>query len=308
MMNKTPAALFSAIMLCAALLASCDKPQTERIADSRGRGTAVEIPVKKDRVISAMPSNTEILVDLGLADRIVALDKYSKGIAGIDENLPVIDIMYPDIEFIASLNPDMIIAHGMSRVGAGDDPFAVLRSAGIAVVYLTMSNSIDGIYNDIAFTANLFDVQQRGQELIALMKADIAAVADIGKTITHKKTVYFEIEPPPAITSFGGGTYLNEMIELVGAENIFKTEKGIIFPSIEQILVRNPDVLITNVDYIPDPINNLRNRTGFEYISAVQNNMVFHIDADSSSRPTRNIIKALKELAKDIYPEFYASL
>jgi iron complex transport system substrate-binding protein len=296
---------FFLVPLLVCMIFSCGGKNVEKITD-RG-GNTIVVPQKKDRIISAMPSNTEILVDLGLADRLVAVDKYSKDIEGVDAALPALDIMYPDVEFIVSLNPDIIIAHGMSHVGAGDDPFAALRSAGISVIYLSMSNSIEGIYGDIAFLANLFDMPERGEAIIANMKADIEKIAAVGKTIQNKKTVYFEINPAPSITSFGRDTYLNEMIELTGAVNIFANEKGILFPTLEEILMRNPDVMMTNVNFINDAIGNLVSRPGFEYVNAVKNGAVFYIDANSSSRPTNHIIKALDEMARDIYPEYYAA-
>jgi len=294
------------IVVFVSMLFSCADKEKEKLLDRKGN--AIVLPPKKDRVISAMPSNTEILVDLGLAGSLVATDKYSKDIAGIPADLPAIDIMYPDIEFIVSLDPDMIIAHSMSHVGAGDDPFAALRSAGISVVYLSMSNSIEGIYGDIAFLAGLFDVPERGEAIITKMKADIAAIAAIAETIAPKKTVYFEINPAPSITSFGRETYLNEMLELAGAVNIFNDTKGIIFPNVEEILMRDPDVMITNVNFIEDALGNLIARPGFEYTAAVKNGEVFYIDANSSSRPTNHIISALKEIAKDVYPQYYAAL
>ena len=46
-------------------------------------------------------------------------------------------------------------------------------------------------------------------------------------------------------------------------------------------------------------------RDGWDNITAVKEKAVYSIDANSSSRPTQNIIKALKEMAKAVYPEHY---
>jgi iron complex transport system substrate-binding protein len=288
-----------------ALFISCNRGNEQpKIIDRAGH--IVALPEKIERIISVSPSNTEIIAALGLAGKLVATDPHSKDIDGIDKNLPDINFFYPDAEAIIALSPDVIIANGLNRIGTGEDPLALLQTAHIAVMYVPMSNSIEGIYGDIAFIAGILNADERGNEVIANMRAEIEAVAAIGKTIQHKKSVYFEIEPPPSIATLGGGTYLNEMIEIVGATNIFGGEKGILFPNNEQILFRNPDVILTNVDYTPAPLQELKNRPGFHLISAVKNNAVYLIDANTSARPSQNIVYALREIARDIYPEYFS--
>ena len=137
------------------------------------------------------------------------------------------------------------------------------------------------------------------------MKSQINEIAEKSKNIKQKKTVYFEISPAPSLYSFGNSTFLNEMIELVGAENIFKDENGWLAASAESIIDKNPDVILTNVDYIDNPIQEIKSREGFENINAVKNNQVYLIDKNSSSRPSQHIIKALNEMAKAIYPNVY---
>ncbi|WP_426079956.1 ABC transporter substrate-binding protein, partial [Escherichia coli] len=65
-----------------------------------------------------------------------------------------------------------------------------------------------------------------GQKLIKTMDQEIDEVAKIGKTIKKPKTVLFEVDALPDIYSFGNGTFLNEMIETIGAKNVLANEKG----------------------------------------------------------------------------------
>ena len=95
------------------------------------------------------------------------------------------------------------------------------------------------------------------------------------------------------------------MIELIGAENIFKDENAWLAPGAESIIDKNPDVILTNVDYIDNPIDEIKTRDGFENINAVKNNQIYLIDKNSSSRPSNHIIKALNQMAKAIYPDVY---
>jgi iron complex transport system substrate-binding protein len=108
------------------------------------------------------------------------------------------------------------------------------------------------------------------------------------------------------MVSLGHNTYLHEMIEIIGAENIFAGEGGIIFPSAEAVISGNPDVIFTNVYYgdgpeAEDAVEEIKKRPGFEHIRAVQNNRVYQIDADSSSRPSARILTALKQMAQGLY-------
>ena len=77
------------------------------------------------------------------------------------------------------------------------------------------------------------------------------------------------------------------------------TEKTVINPN------TNPDVILTTVNYVENPTEEIKSRPGWEHINAIKNNQVYYIDANSASRPTQNIIKALNEIAKAVYPDQY---
>jgi iron complex transport system substrate-binding protein len=219
--------------------------------------------------------------------------------------LPLLDFFYPDAEAIIKLNPDIIIASGHNATGSGEDPFRLLSEAGIPVVYISMSKSIDDIYQDIAFIAGLLKVPQKDWQVIDSMKAQIAEISQKTAQADVKRTVYFEISAAPDMFTFGKDSFIDDMISVVGARNIFGNENWIVMPSAESIIERNPDVIITNVNYIDDPIGEIKSRPGFNHINAVINNRVYQIDADSSSRPSSRIILALRQMAQSVYPELY---
>ena len=294
------------IILCMVLIfaVGCSSTETEKTVTDR-EGNEVTIPTKIERIVSTAPSNTEVLVDLGVADKLVCVDNYSEGIEGLNKDVEKMDFSAPDAEAIIGLEPDIIIASGYNKSGSGDDPFKAVSDAGISVVYIPSSNSINGIYKDIEFLASIVNAEDEGQKIISNMKKEISEIAEKGKTIKDKKTVYFEIGPAPTLYSIGKDTFVNEMISLIGAENIFKDEESWISPTEESVLDANPDVILTNVNYVDDPVSEIIGRQGWDSITAVKNKDVYSIDADSSSRPTPNIIKALKEMAKAIYPDVY---
>ena len=252
------------------VLSGCSS-QTDRMVTDR-EGTEVNIPTKIEKIISTAPSNTEVLMALGLGDKLVAIDKYSTDIEGINTELPQIDFLNPDAETIIGLEPDIVIASGHNKTGSVEDPFKAISEAGIPVVYIPSSDSIDGIYKDIEFIADVVNERSKGKEIVDDMKAQVEEIKAIGDTITDKKSVYFEISPAPYLSSFGKSTFLNEMIEIIGAKNIFENEEGWISPTAEAIIDANPDVIITNAGYMENPTEEIKSRDAWENINAIKNN------------------------------------
>ena len=267
-------------------------------------GNEFNVPAEINTIISTAPSNTEVLVGLGLADKLVAVDKYSADVEGISEDLPKIDFRNPDAEAIIALNPDIVIASGHNKAG-DEDPFALIKEAGIPVAYIPSSYSIEGIYGDIEFIASLTDTEKEGKELVNSMKKEVDAIKAIGDTIQDKKNVYFEIGAGSGLYTFGNETFLNEMIETIGATNIFGEENSWITVTPEAVIDANPDVILANTPGTNEAgltaVEDIVSREGWDTITAVKNGDVYQIDKNSSSRGSQNIIKA-------VYPDEYKGL
>ena len=273
-------------------------------------GRTVTISGAVNRIVSTAPSNTEIIADLGMADKLVAIDRHSANVIAPDgypeipEGLPLLDFFYPDAELLINLQPDIIIASGHNPTGSGNDPFRLLSEAGVPVVYISMSCSIEEIYNDIALIAGLLQVQEKGEELIASMKDEIQNIVStlsiLNSQFSTLPSIYFEISAAPQMMTFGNGSFIDDMISTAGGLNIFKNENWLVSPGAESIIERNPDIILTNVNYIADPITEIKNRPGFNHINAVKNNRIYLIDNDSSSRPSARIIFALRQMSNAI--------
>jgi len=268
-------------------------------------GNPIEIPAIIDAVVSIGPSNTEILVALGLSDKIVATDSYSEGIPEISPGIAYLDMLFPDGEQIISLGPDVIFVTGMGKETTGDSPLSLIGATGICVLFIPSSSSIEGIKEDIRFIAAVMGEQAKGESIVSEMEGAIDAVMAVGRTVTEKKSVYFEISAAPWMYSFGTGVFLNEMIEMLGATNIFADQEEWLAVADEVILAADPDVILTSVDYIDDPVGEIMARPGWGGITAVREGAVHRIDTNASNRPSHNIVKALLEMARAVYPDRY---
>ncbi|MDR0863092.1 MAG: ABC transporter substrate-binding protein [Oscillospiraceae bacterium] len=280
-----------------------ETPAEPSIAADR-QGNPITIPAEINRVITFGPANAEILVGLGVADKIIAIDTYAFDVAGLPADLPAYDMYTPDAEQILTLEPDVLIVTGMAQ-SQGSDPFKPLSDAGVCVIYVPSSESIEGIREDIRFLGNVFGKTDAANTLVADIDAKIAEVKAIGDTITDKKTVFFTLADSSYLYSFGSGTFLNEIIELVGAANVFADQTSWIGVSDEQVLSANPDVILTSVNYLEDAIADIVSIPGFDAITAVQNGDVYYIDTNLSNRANQNITKAIDQIAEAIYPDVY---
>lgn len=282
-----------------------DNGETRIVKDRNG--TEYSIPTDVERIIGATPAVTEIIAGLGEADKLVAIDNYSTDVEGIDADLPTFDTMAPDIEMLIGLEPQVLIASSNSQV-SDDDPYKTLTEQGVTVIYMDNSVSLDGIMQDITFIADIVGNSEKGTEMTTSIKDKMTEISDIAATIPddQKKSVYFEISPAPDLCTFGTGNFLDEILTLVGAKNCFGDKEGWITPSEEAIIGQNPDVILTNVNYTQDDqVKFIKARSGWEGINAVKNGEVYMIDANASSRPTQNIVKAMDQIAQTIYPDLY---
>jgi iron complex transport system substrate-binding protein len=284
------------------LIPGCSESQ-ETLTDLEGN--EVPLPDKVERIISTAPSNSEILLALGQGSKIVATDNYTDEHEDLNPDRVLLDFKSPDAETIISLEPDIIIASGHNKTGS-DDPLALIKEAGIAVVYIPSATDIQGVYDAIEFCAAIVGEEDEGQQMIDELRNEVLEIQDIAATIEDKRTVYLEIAPAPGIYTAANGTFQHELLELVGAVNIFGDEEGWLTPSEEVIINANPDVIITNVEYIPDADLEILNREGWADMQAIQGEKVYLIDANASSRPSQNVILAIRQIAEKIYPEYYS--
>ncbi len=297
-------ALILLLGLCASALGA-EEPAGE-IPTEDPSGAAIEVPEKIESIVTLGPSLAEMVTALGRADQIVGYDTNCQGLEGLDPDAAVFDLMEPDMEQLAALEADLVLVTNMSLYDE-QSPFQPLVDLGVCVACVPNSDSIQGIERDIAFVAAVLGEQQAGQELIGQMQEKIDRIAAIGQTIPdgERKSVYFEISAAPYMYSFGSQVYLDEMIEIIGAKNILAGQEGWLSVEAETVVAADPDVILTNVNYIDDPVGEILSRDGWDGVRAVADGQVYAIDANASSVPDQNIVTALEQMAQAVYPEYF---
>ncbi len=289
------------LILALAIPFACAEATTDRA------GNEITLPENPMKVVCMNSAVSQMLDDLGLLDRVIACDTYSPYYVPAMASLPQFDMMAPDAEQIAALEPDLVIVTSMSFV-EGDNPYQPLIDMGVCVAVVPSSGSIEAVEQDILFVASVFGMDAEGQAMVDAMQAKIDEIAAIGATITEKKSVFFEIGALPYLYSFGTGTFLDEMISLIGATNVMGDQESWISVTEEAAIAANPDVILTSVNYIDDPVAEILARPGWESVTAVMNGAVYAIDNAAASLANQNIVDALVEMAKAVYPEAYADI
>ena len=288
--------------------ATTSSEKTEVTLPTKDRsGKEITLPKEVNKIISLVPSTTEVIEDLGKTDQLIAVDTQSSTMMTDLKKLPQMDMMAVDAEKLIALKPQIVYVNDIN-LASSESVWKQVEDAGITVVNIPTSTSIKAIKEDVQFIADSLSEHEKGQKLIKTMDQEIDEVAKIGKTIKKPKTVLFEVAALPDIYSLGNGTFLNEMIETIGAKNVLANEKGWLPVTEEAAIAAKPEVILTNVNYMKDPAKEILARKNWENVPAVQNKEVFEIDNMSSSLPNNHITKALKQMAKAVYPEEYKDL
>ena len=313
MKKRLAMVLMGCMLLSASAVFGAD---TEMDLSTARSGNPITVPEKAESIISMAPSTTRILIDLGLAENIVACDTYSFGSYGseLTADIPQFDMMTPDQEQIIALGADIIFTTGMSA-SQGTDVFAAVRESGACVADIPSSASLKDIEEDILFIGACVGKNAEAEAIVDDMQEKLDTFSEIGSSIPEeeKKTVLFELYTPsadnPVIYTAGNGTYINEMLELIGAVNVAAAETDQ-WPALseEAAVAADPDVILTADMYTPDVINTILTMSGWENVTAVKNQDVYQLSSDDVNQPNHHVIDAMIEMAQAVYPDKYADI
>ena len=265
------------------------------------RGVEVTLEAVPETVISLQPSNTEILFALGVGNKIVGGTEYDTYPAEALEIERVSDSVIFNSERILELNPDVVIAYTTGQ----DDALKGLEDAGVKVFVIQSAETFEDVYGNIEQIATVMGVEDTAKQLNKEIKAKIADVQAKVEGVKTQKNVYYEVSPPPEIHTTAGGTFQQEILDAAKVNNIFGDQKGWIKVSEEEIIAKNPEIILTANNYIEDAVGEISGRNGWNTIQAIQKKQVYLLDADTLSRPGPRIGEAVELVAKAVYPESF---
>ena len=272
---------------------TCEQTPTQYAFDDLGR--LVAINGTPERIISLAPSNTEILFALGLGDRVVGVTDYCDYPPEALNKTEVGGYANPDVEKIVALDPDLIlVAHGT--------PMDVINSmAGLGLtVFGIKTTDLDDLLNDIRRIAEITDKEVEAQALTSEMETRIQAVTNQTDELEQRPRVFYIVWHDPLWTA-GSGTFINELIEKSGGVNIFQNVTGYPTISIEEVIARDPEIIITSEWSYEWAIN----ASELASTNASQTGRIYTLDDDLVQRPGPRLVEGLEWFAHFIHPEIF---
>ncbi|MCP3011929.1 ABC transporter substrate-binding protein [Nocardiopsis dassonvillei] len=276
MLRRAPRPL-PLLLACALLLTAC-APSPEggsggteaadaggaRTVDNCGHRVSVDAP--PERVVSLNQGSTEILLSLGLADRIVGTatwtDPIMEGLEEANGDIPRLADNAPSFEVVLDAEPDFVTASFVSTLGTGGvatrEQFEELG----VPTYVSPTDcaagkdndsggdgsrseplTLDAVYGEIRDLALLFGVQERGEELIAELEGRVAAATEDLDASGVSLMYWFANSQSPYLAGCCGAP--GAITRAVGADNAFDDTHDE-WPQInwETVADRDPDVIV----------------------------------------------------------------
>ena len=294
----------------------------------------------KQKIISLLPSATEIVCALGLEENLVGITHecdFPRSIHGrpsltasrishetmtsaeidhavrsqLDGHGSIYDL---DVELLEKLNPDLIITQELCEVCAVSyktvEKAARMRVAGGRVVSLE-PNTIEDIFENIKTIGELTGTRAKASEVVENLKNRLDKIREKTKNIENRPRVFMLewLEPP-----FAPGHWTPQQVEIAGG-NCLLGEAGqkSVTTTYREIFESNPEVLILIPCgyYAADILRQLENThfpTDWRELPAIKNDQVWALDATSYfSRPAPRVVDGAEILAKIFHPEIFGS-
>lgn len=289
------------------------------------------------RIVSLLPSATEILYALGLGDSVAGVthecdfppaaatkpplirprvDPHA-ALAEIDRQVSELvqrgeSIYAVDAELLASLAPDLIVTQDLCHVCAAspDDLATALTRLPRQPRVLTLTpHSLDDVWQDIIRVGDSTGTGREAQALAMERKAKVKMIESVIKgTEQRPRVLCLEWLDP----FYVGGHWVPEMVSKAGGEDVLGRAGQPSFKvSAEEIAESNADLILVALCGYDAPRNAAEfKRTqlpqSWRNLPALRNHQIFAVDANGYfSRPGPRLADGLQLLAHLIHPELY---
>lgn len=243
---------------------------------------------KIQRIISLAPHATEIAYAAGLGDKLIAVSAHSDYPKSAKSLEKVANYQGIKLERIIALQPDLIIAWP-----AGNPPRELekLRQFGFNI-YQSTTKTLDDIAKNIEQLSQYSNTPSVGLQAAAQYRQELAQLKTQYQNTTPVR-YFYQLSEKPIIT-VAQDNWPSEIFTFCGGENIFARSSAP-YPqvSIEQVVVKQPDVIFTSEHAI-------QNENGWAdwkmEIPAVKKQHIWSLNSDWINRPTPRTLKAIKEV------------
>jgi iron complex transport system substrate-binding protein len=211
-----------------------------KIPDQLGR--MIELDQLPQRIISLVPSQTELLIDLGLKDRLVGVTRYCIHPAGLIDEKMVVGGTKKIVESrILELQPDLIICNREENNQA-----IVSFCDHIAPTYVSDIDNLEQALEMIADVGELTGTKFKAKSLIRNISS---AFKTLKKIEVQQKALYLIWKKP--YMSIGAGTFINDMMEKAGCINAAQHLTRYPELEMEEMIKLQPEVVFLSSEPYP---------------------------------------------------------
>lgn len=290
--------LVPALALALALApAACERQSARKLPGRDDFGDTVRIgAAAPNRIVSLNPATTEILFTLGAGGRLVGRTKYDLWPDSARFIRALGDGIRPNVEVVLGTHPDLVILYASEDNRAAA---ARMRSAGVNTLALKVDH-ISDFRRSVELLGAILRDSARARVVIDSVRATLDRVrsATAATAALGRPTVFWHIWDAPIIT-IGAGSFMNELVEIAGARNVYADIPG---PSatisLEDVARRNPDFILAG----PIGAAQIESDPRWRIVRAVRERNVLVVDTLLVARPSVRLGEAAISLANLLHP------
>ena len=263
-------------------------------------GRDVTLPAPPARIVSLVPSVTEVLYALNAAEALVGVTDYCDFPPEARRKPRVGGMVAPSLEAVVALRPDLVIA---TTEGTREDTVTQLTRLEVPV-YLVAAHRVADVTGLIVRMGGLTGRQAAAESLVARLEARIESVKKAVLTRGRPRVLYV-LWPEPLIVP-GRNTIVTELIQLAGGQSLTADDTDA-WPrySLEAAVAKRPEViLLANHGAGTGAIAADKWRRLTE-LPAVKTGRLRSVDGDLMHRYGPRVVDGLEQLARAIHPEAF---
>ncbi|MGH7604443.1 MAG: ABC transporter substrate-binding protein [Gemmatimonadaceae bacterium] len=256
-------------------------------------GDVVQTDRPPTRIVSLNPSTTEILFALGAGHRLVGRSKYDWW-PDSAKLIPALgDGIRPNVETVLAAHPDLVLLYASLDNRPAASRF---RSAGVNTLSLKIDHIADFARGVRMLGAVLGD-SVRARTVVDSVQRTLARVRAATAGLPRPR-VFWHIWDAPIMT-IGGGSFMNELVDIAGARNIYADIKS---PSaeisLEDISRRDPDFILAG----PAGKRQIESDPRWLIVRAARDRKILVVDTTVVARPAVQLGEAAVSLANLLHP------
>ena len=272
-------------------------------------GTPIVFPkTPPQRIVSLLPSTSEILGALHLEQRVVGIDYYTNYPATLTSKPKVSNAngIY-NVEQIVALKPDLVLSYG----GETKQYDTQLKQLGLNVVDFPLSN-LTQMLQQIKLVGRLTFTEDAANKLVQQLQRQIDQVKTaVAGTTAPSVLLEVDDSTPGKLFVFGGTSFGDELAQDANAHNIFHANSsngGYPAVSDEAVISANPQYVILTEDPVyGGDVKLVYKRANWANVDAVKSHKVYHINVDIIQRPGPRLVEGLQCLAQLIHPNKFTT-